>query len=356
MKLLKIGFKVVLIAVALFPITGAIQLFSGGDINAYDDYVKLLDSVYPHFTKHLDWAFIIFASLFLLGRKDEVKYNYQEKIRKRQYFFEYERWSKTPYIPPILYYYMMSPPESFSPYKKDRAHNDFYPLILRDFRDRVTMDANFSNVDPDKKVSWVRVIGAKTWGVLALHSLVLFLIGSYAFSSSQDILYVFTQTNTKYLIPLILHIMGYITMMLLAFKTASKKLLENKLTMYFKDSYLHHEPRIPWVGMLPDTDAGYGVAKMWERDCMRRIRLTYEMKGWSFPSNDEEIKWINPSIDNKGPFDGLDMSWVDKTRDYVKAIKNKWESEYNREAVKAIEETQDQEIGQVVAFHKKNRG
>ncbi|MCA1064634.1 hypothetical protein QTG56_23795 (plasmid) [Rossellomorea sp. AcN35-11] len=354
MKLLKMGFKIALIAVALFPITGAIQIFSGGDISAYDDYVKLMDSVYPYITEHLDWAFIIFTSLFLLGRKDEVKYRYQEEIRKRQYFFEYKRWSSTPFIPPILYYYLMSPPESFSPYKKDRAHNDFYPLILRDFRDRVTMDANFSSDEPDQRVSVLRVIGLKIFGVLGLHALTLFVIAFFALSSSQDFLHVFTQTNAKYLIPIILHLMGYILMMLFALKVASWKLLDNKLTMYFKEDYLHHEPRIPWVGMLPDTDAGYGVEMMWERDCMRRIRLTYELKGWSFPSNNEEIQWINPSIDNKGPFDGLDMSWVDETRKYVKAIKTKWEVEYNTEAVKAIQETRDHEIGQVVAFHKKN--
>lgn len=352
----KVIWRIVLLIVVSFPILGAVQIFSGGEITPYDDYIEnMVKPAYDFFSGSFDWIFIALASWFVLGRKDEVKYLFQEKIRKRQYYFEYERWRNTPYIPPLLFYYMMSPPTAFSPYKKDQAHNDFYPLLVRDFQARVSMNAEFNNSEPGERVSRLKVVGGKTFFNILAHASVLLVI--LLFIGIPDLVYSLTQTGAKYLIPLILHIVGYMTMVCMAIgQTASWNIIDNKLLMYFKQDYLHHEPRIPWVDVLPDTEAGYGIEKMWERDCFRRIQLTYELKGWALPNDHNQIQWINHSIPSNPFPDNLDMSWAPKAREHVLAVKERWLDESESQKLQEIRKTRSQKHGQVVAFERRKKG
>lgn len=344
------------LSIVAFPVLGIIQFFSRGEITPYTDYVEFIGPIYGFLKSHFGWFVVAILSYMVVVRKLEVKYRIQEIIRKRQYYFEYERWRDTPYIPPILYFYMMSPPTSFSPYDvKDHADNDFYPKLVRDFQSRVSMHANFCAEEPTKRVSVLRVIGFKIISNWFIHLGVLAAI-IYFVAPGLSIIEVFTKTNAKFLIPVILHIIAYNTMVVIAVvQTASWKLLDNKLMKYFNERYLHHEPRIPWVDLLPDTDAGYGIEQMWVRDCFRRIQVTYEIKGWTFPHNTEQIKWVNTSIPSNPFPDNFDMSWVPKAREHVQAVKQRWQHESENKKYKAIQKTKGKTKGQVVAFNNKKK-
>jgi hypothetical protein len=336
---------VVVLLLAAYPITGLIQVMPFIDAAPYTAYEEFMKPIWIFISDNFGEMVIAIATCIVVIRLPEVMYDYQEILRWRQYYFEYLRWKDTPFIAPLMLYYMMSPPDSFSNRTIKQAHSDFYPSVVRNFQDRVAINSAFNSSDPKKRKSAFRVIGSKIMGVILMHVIALGLMLYYA-ASGTGIVDTFAQSYAKYLIPIVIHIAGYILVIILAIaKTARWSVVDKRLKAYFYEKHLHHEPRILWLNLLPDTDYGLGILKMWKRDCYRRIQLTYDLKERNFPHHANEIIWDNPTIPSNPFPDYLDMSWVHQTE----------QIESENKAYKAMNENKGRKMGQVIAFNKKRR-
>lgn len=312
----------------MYPLTGVIESLPFTDIKPYTKYREFMEPIWEYIFANFSWIVIAFISFIIIKIMPEIMYKYQEKIRLNQYINERDRWSHTPYIAPLMLYYMLCPPIAFSKKLDKQAYNEFYPLVVNDFQNRVSINAKFTSHVPLKRKSAIRVVGPTIIAMMLLNYLA-FAFVLHSIITNFRTFDSFVNSDAKFLIPIVLYTSGYATAILFAIvKTAPWSLLDKKLKQYFEE--YAQEPRIAWVDIMPDTDIGYGIIKMWERDAYRRIQLTYKLSGKSLPHNPNNIVWNNPTIPGNPFPETLDFSWVPNAREYIYAARDEWNANHER--------------------------
>lgn len=149
--------KKALFIVYLYPILWAIDFFMNSN----------LLSMYHEFLMAW-WPFGVAIALTYLVTKNVVDLKYQEaeKLRESMFFAEMRRYRNTPYIAPVMVMHLVNPPRAYRPYDSDYVNNRFYRTVVNAFRDRVYIMADYRRPQPERRESYLKIVGFMTWATL----------------------------------------------------------------------------------------------------------------------------------------------------------------------------------------------
>lgn len=171
---------------------------------------------------------------------------------------EVRRWMTTPYIPPLLYLYILHPPKSLL---WDRNANNYllYNCALANFREKVGFDHEIASTRPvDKPLTWIRLLPAKAWSASSFNLILLIgIIVYFSLYSEHSLL----SDGYNYFIPLLC---GICTR-LLAVPFAST--IHTSWRRNHRDMMRHFgttEPLIPWIELRDGQEASVQVIRAWE--------------------------------------------------------------------------------------------
>lgn len=324
-----------LLAIAAYPVTLVLQLLSIGNspFSAYNDYIGTFLSNY------WDWILVAVITLFLIRPENKI-IQYIDDIRKRHYELEFKRWRNTPYISPLHLYHLLSPPGAITSDAKSQALHPFYKLIISDFRDRVYINAKYSQFDPDSKPTVINIVGKSL--------LIQLLVNSFMFILSvAGILYINTLSNqmsawAKVFIPVGTYFLFQNVIIIKAIKLENPKHTYAQLTKHFD----MEEPKVTWRDLFPDRPYGESILFAWRADCERRQRLAYEASNRPVPVR---MEYKSPGLAPKPfPTDDLPLWATAAEQSYYEDI-----SEHTQRVVDKNKKIADVSKGKVVVFQKR---
>ncbi|RRJ54624.1 hypothetical protein EHV15_34060 [Paenibacillus oralis] len=262
----------ILLAIAAYPVTMVVQWFSK-DKKPFTEYNHYIGYVFGHYW---DWILVVIATL-LLTRSGDKFFKYVEEMRNRLYELEFYRWKDTPYIAPLHLYYLLAPPVALTSDAKSQALDPFYRSVVSDFRDRVYINAKYTQFDPYSKPSVVMVIGKSLMLQFLVNATAILLIiaGMLYMNPFANI----TEGWGKAFIPVAAFFLFQNANILRAFTMANP----NKSYGIIKKHFDEEEPKITWRDLFPDRPYGESILFAWRADCERRQRLAYEASGRPIP-------------------------------------------------------------------------
>ncbi|MFC5449152.1 hypothetical protein ACFPOG_12840 [Paenibacillus aestuarii] len=332
-----------LCAILAFPILGIVQWIAPKSVRPFDTYMELLSHIWVYVHAWGDWGIVaIMSYLFLKSAK--TFYEAAEKIRYNVLVSEIERWGKTPYIPPLLYFYLVSPPASFSSNLKDVAGNPFYQQVVDFFRNQVYVDSAFSSGEPKPKAPLYKVVGAGiiTSVLLGVGIILGFFIVLYRIKSPDT----WFSGWDKFFIPFIAFLVSWVSQQLYAIiKVGGRKELDQRMLEYFNEP----EPRYPWRDMFPDR-RGQTVLKAWNAEREKKQRYYYYLKNKPVPSEGNFV-YDNPSLaPYPYPSDKI-PEWSNEMEESVHDRIDRWKDNKIQEDLRIIKSSK----GQVVPLHKSKK-
>lgn len=264
--------NVILLAVAAYPVTLLIQLLSK-DQEPFSIYNRYLVSITHN---HWEWILVVIAILLLTKTEDRTLH-FAQMLRTRHYDLEYYRWSDTPYISPLHLYYMVAPPLALSGDPKSQALDPFYKNIVSDFRDRVFVNAKYTQFEPNPKPSLLKIIG-KTLIIQWLVNTLCFIacIGGMFFILTSTTL---ADGWAKALLPIAV----YFLIQNLHIVKAVHLTKPTNMYMCVRKYFGTEEPKIIWRELFSDRPYGEALLFAWRNDCERRQRLAYQAVGQKEP-------------------------------------------------------------------------
>lgn len=325
----------ILLAIAAYPVTLVIQLLSIGNkpFSTYNHYIGYV------FSNYWDWIFVAIITLFLIRPGDKIL-QYIDDIRKRHYELEFNRWIDTPYISPLHLYHLIAPPVALSKDARSQALHPFYKSIISDFRDRVYINAKYTQIDPDSKPTVIKIVGKSLLIQLLVNTLMFFL-------SVAGILYTNTLSNpinawAKVFIPVGAYFLFQNFIIIKAIKLENPKHTYAQLTKHFD----MEEPKVTWRDLFPDRPYGESILFAWRADCERRQRLAYEASNRPVPVR---MEYKSPGLPPKPfPADELPHWATAAEQSYYEEI-----SEHTQRVVDRNKKIADDSKGKVVVFQKR---
>jgi hypothetical protein len=335
-----IGFIIknaILLAIAAYPVTMIIQWFSK-DKKPFTEYNHCIGYVFGHYW---DWILVGIAVLLLTRSSDKV-IKYVVEMRNRHYDLEFHRWMDTPYISPLHLYYLVAPPVALTGDAKSQALDPFYKTVVSDFRDRVYINAKYTQFEPKSKPTVLKVLGKSLMVQILVNTIafVFSIAGMFYLNPLTDL----TDGWGKAFIPVAAYFLFQNLSVLKAYALANPSKTYEMLKKHFDEK----EPRITWRDLFPDRSYGEAILFAWRADCERRQRLAYEASGRPVPVR---MEYTSPGLAPK-PFPSEEMpQWADAAEQTFidQSIQNKQRIiEKNREIAGASD-------GKVVVFPPKRK-
>lgn len=332
------------LGIAAIPATAILQFVSSdATFQPYSMYKETLGSIVYFIVEWFDVLFLAFLTFRLNKNVKYVKYNTQENIRRSLFVSEINRWKDTPYISPLMFYYLMNPPQAFSPWLSDNVENRFYQEVVNAFRDRVFINAQYTTPAPNKRMNIVKIIGLQS--LLAVLLLLVSIGGYTGYMLLNYPLDTLINGWPKYTIPFLILAAAYTVMKIQAFvTTASWSNIDEMLIHYFQEI----EPRITWRSCFQDQK-GDIIIKAWQAECERRMRDTYLVRNKPLPFSPTEMVYDNKALPPY-PFPSIDLpDWAQASEDDYYDKLNEWNTIESQKRVEAVRNGK----GKVVNFHKK---
>ncbi|PLR70484.1 hypothetical protein [Bacillus sp. UMB0728] len=268
-------------AVLAYPITWIFQKVVG--IPIFDSYHEILYSGYVILYACWDWLLILFLTYIFNRNIVQIKYDTLEKIRQSRFHAEVDRWFDTPYIPPLMMYYLLNPPQSVSTDIYKSVSNRFYQLVVFAFRDRVFINGQSSSYYPAARKSHWRIIGLKEFLKTSLVSiLIVGWFASVTINDPESWLF----GNERFSIPVVIFLGLYVAMKIQAYLEMSY----NKLDVVIEDHFGEKEPKVSWPEVFPDQPKGKVITAAWQAETEKRQRYTNLIK--------EQQLYNNPNYRN----------------------------------------------------------
>lgn len=333
----------ILFGIMAFPVLGIIQWIAPEHIKPFDTYMELLSHVWEYVSEWGDWVIVLFMTYMFLN-STKAYYETMEKIRYNQLVAEIVRWGKTPYISPLHYFYLLSPPASNSSNLKDVAENPFYQQVVDFFRNQVYIDSAFSSGEPGPKAKWYKIAGAST--------IISVIVGLGLIAGFFYILNQMKSPETwfsgwdKFTIPFLAFLLSWVSQQIYAIvKVGGRKELDKRMLELFKEP----EPRIPWRDMFPDR-RGQTVLKAWKAEREQKQRYYYYLKNKPVPAEGDFI-YDSPAL-APYPYPSDNMpDWADEMEESVYDRIDRWKEDKIQKDFQIIKSSN----GQVVALHKKKK-
>lgn len=333
----------IIVAVLAFPVFGIIQWIAPEQIKPLDQYLDFLSYIWKYVYEWGDWGIVAFLS-YMFAKSAITYYDTAEKIRYNRLIAEIDRWGRTPYIAPLHYFYLISPPPSYSSYIKDVAENPFYQQVVDLFRNRVYIDAAFTSGEPGPKPSRIKVIGGAT--ITAVVVGLLLVVGFLA------LLYKYKTPDTwftgfdKFAIPFLTFLLSWISQQIYAIMMVSNtKILDRRMFEVFDEP----EPRILWRDVFPDR-RGEIILKAWKAEREKKQRYHYYLKNKPVPA-EEQFVYDNPAL-APYPFPSSSIpEWASEMEDSVYDRIDRWRDK----KIQKDNEIFKKSNGQVVPLHKRKK-
>ncbi|MBP1931772.1 hypothetical protein [Ammoniphilus resinae] len=337
--------KLIGLSILAVPILAIVQWLTPDHIKPFSTYMEFLGFLWENYILVWgDWFIIVLLS-YKFATSLSTYYKVAEEIRMRRFIQEVQRWERTPYIPPLMLYYLMAPPVSYSPYLRDSVTNTFYKTVVNSFRNRAYMDLGFTDADPQHKSHWLKVVGLSKWIPPLLGGL-LILTFFYQLFQTKPMNEWFLGWE-RFAIPLLVLLGSWIGQQLYAIMVIGKgKLVEQALFECFQQV----EPRISWRDAFPDRHYGEIILKAWSAASERQQRNYYEFQCRPLPANNELIMDC-PSL-APYPFPSQSIpEWAGEMEEYIYQEIDRWREEKHDLAQKAIYKSK----GRIVPFEKKRK-
>ncbi|MDQ0255542.1 hypothetical protein J2S74_002924 [Evansella vedderi] len=332
----------ILFAIIAIPVLAIIQWVTPYENTPFTSYMELLSIIWEYTLAWGDWL-IIFVLTYFLVTSIKTYYDIAENLRMRHFGLEYIRWSSTPYIAPLHFYYLMTTPNSISSRLDHMANNDFYQDVVDTFRNRVYMDAKYTQEEPNPKPNMLQIVGFKP--------LVPVIIGVGVVISFFYLLYDAKPINEwftgweKFAIPFLLFLLVWVSQIIYAIWNFGRhKTYDRMVFQYFETE----NPKIRWREVFPDRENGKTVIKAWKAAREKKQRYYEYLRGRPIIHNDV-LEYDNPAI-APFPYPQDEVpEWADDMEEHVIQSEYGWKQEkieHNREVEKKTK-------GKVVNF---NRG
>lgn len=281
--------KLIFFAILAIPVLGLIQWLGPKTMKPYNSYMNFFRYIWVFLQHYGDWVLITLISLKLSFNKNTF-YQMAERIRENTFIKECRRWADTPYIPPILYFYLVSPPSSFSPDTSYLATNRFYQNVVNVFRNRVYIDAAFSDTSPKRRLTWSDRVGVGSlfpimFGIMMVSAFFYFLHG-------QKPVQLWFTGYERFAIPTLAVILSWVAQQVYALLSVGNGTqMELEMNEYFGEV----DPKIPWREAFPDRPKGDIILKAWNAECERKQRYYYYAKNRPLPMNNQ-LEMDNPVL------------------------------------------------------------
>ncbi len=331
--------KVIFIGLVALPITFLIEVVSGDDIAPFTSYILSLGKLLSLIGLYIDWIIIAITTYIFCKNSSSVFYTTGEAIRTNRLLSEVARWSKTPYIPPLLYHYLLKPPVSASPKLSAFVNHRLYHEAMNHFRNRVYINASYLQYDPPPRQSTIKIIGLpiilKAYIPLALATFF------FAYSVLTSSVTAFVTSWERFSIPVLIFIFLYSYMKSKAFVVFGPWTFHDKELI---TTFQELEPRVTWRELFPDTDRGQNILKRWQAEQENRMRAVYRLRNMVIP--DKITNFDYPAL-APYPYPSTELpDWVDQAEIYYKNKKGEWQAEEHNKMIKAATTSK----GKVVAF------
>ena len=324
-----------------FPVFGVIQWLGPDTATPYDTYKEFLSVNWVYINKYGDWVIVIILTIFFVRYANNY-YSAAEQIRLNRLYAEFKRWRRTPYISPYLFYSLVSPRSSYSNDFRDRVLNDYYKNCINLFRERVYIDGSFSQIDPEKRPSWIRIAGASHILPIIFCATIIFCFFILLLKTKPIALW-FTGWD-KFAIPILAFICAWAGQLLFAaYYIGGFKDIQEDMNDYFQGI----EPRIPWRETFPDRPKGKVILLAWQYETNdRKIKYHDYLKqihGFSPPSTECPAIAQFPYPSDQIP------EWADDMEREVYQFTEQWKEDKITHQVKLIGKTK----GKVVLLNRK---
>ncbi len=336
--------KLIFLAIIAIPVLAMIQWLTPDHIKPYSAYMELVSFSWDYVLVWGDWLIIVLLS-YKFATSFTTYYKVAEEIRMRRFTSEVQRWERTPYISPLMLYYLMAPPVSYSPYLHEAVNNTFYKTVMNMFRSRVYIDLGFTDADPQPKPHWLKVVGVSRF--------VPSLLGSLLFFGFFYQLYQIKPMNEwfsgweRFAIPVLVLLASWVGQQLYAIKVVGRG---NLVDQALFECFQQVEPRISWRDVFPDRHYGEIILKAWNAASERQQRNYYEFQCRPLPANNKLVMDC-PSL---APYPFPEQSipaWAGEMEEYIYQEIDRWREEKHDKAQKAIYKSK----GRVVPFEKKRK-
>lgn len=303
--------KPILFILALFPISYVVDLFNGSSwlIN-YTSFIKA-------------WWSVIFTVLIckkVFAKNKDYLYDIMEDLRVNQYLAEYQRYTITPYVPPIMLMYLKNPPAAIRPYDYAYVNDTFYRLVVNTFRDRVYVLQEFESHQPLDRPYYLDVIGGKN-----IAKCLLYLVAPFAwlffvyFGLEQSMLTDWPLLSLPFILAGIQRGMYYLE----AFIKFNPRKLDRDL---LADDCLQ---QVTWREAFPDKEVGVTFVRAYYLEMERRQRYEMINKCRAVPS--EYPEWKNA---NFAPFPYPSTNIPSWEKEYVPYYEQKSQELMDQQATK----------------------
>lgn len=259
----------VTIALIAYPLCYVIHWISP-EYKVLESYHALIRYVWDFLMQYGDWILIFLLSLkFSTGYK--TYYQVAEQVRQKQFFAEYLRWENTPYVAPIMLYYLLKPPVAISSQTRDIVENQLYHTIVDTFRSRVYIHADYDVLEPVERKALVNAIGFRT----ILFPLIGYTIigGFFCYLAQHKPITLWLTGYDRYAIPFLAGIFSWATQYTMAIlRYGTMNHIDQDIQQQFGDR-IHH---ITWRDVFPDRPLGETILHAWlgERE--------YRQRNWNY--------------------------------------------------------------------------
>jgi hypothetical protein len=324
----------VILAIAAYPITLIIQLFSETS-KPFTQYNQMIAYVIGEY-----WDWMVVGVLSIIFLRSDLFFRTVDHIRNRHYELEFLRWKNTPYISPLHLLYLLSPPGATTDDKKSNVFDQLYKTVITDFRDRVYINAKFTSFEPESKPSLTMILGRPVISQLIVNTLMVAagIIGMLYLNPIAELFNGWGKAFIPFEVLFLSRNFQIVNAIRLAHPSKTYKRIQQQ--------FGQEEPKVTWRELFPDTPYGESILFAWRADCEKRQRLAYEISNKTVPV---KMEFKSPGLAPK-PFPAEEIpEWADEAVRSYEDQKSLWRSQIDQRN-RELEKTSD---GKVIAFKKR---
>ncbi|WP_047155066.1 hypothetical protein [Aneurinibacillus tyrosinisolvens] len=341
-KTVKSNLRNILIFMALaYPILGVAQWLVPNytPLDTYNGYLKEL---LGFILEYGDWILIVYLSI-QFSSSPQLFYEAAETIRMNRLIAEVKRWSRTPYISPVHFFYLMAPQPAYNPMLHAQVKNTFNTEVMNLFRNRIYVNAEYMDDFPGPKVTWTQAVGSQL--IFSVLAGMTFITGFFIVLGSIKSPELWFTGIERFFIPILVTVSALVGKKLFAMlRYGSGELLEEAMLDYFGEK----EPRITWREMFPDRQDGKNLVLAWQANIEVQQRQYNYFKNRPLP-NGNIMNYDNPLLPPY-PFPQNTMpEWANELAERLEDKKVVWRYEANENNRKMAKQSK----GKVVLFNKK---
>jgi hypothetical protein len=242
-----------------FPIFSFIQNSSNSEFPPYLFYIDNFTIIWDGLILHWQWLIVIMLVPILCRKGFFLYFEVTVDLKVNRLKSEISRWLGTPYISPMMSFYILNPPPDSTLSEKFDKTNRLYSLAIDTLRENIYTKFEIKNKKPvENPVYWFRIIPVNIWYKLCINIAIFTGLSYYLLNNNPSNPF---EDGFKYSIPilcgLIARIFG-IGLSILNHATwgGTQRLIKNK--------YGAKDPLFPYTDFFGDQPMAEQVIDVWQ--------------------------------------------------------------------------------------------